>query len=279
MKYIYKNCGSCDITAKVNFFDIAEFGRNNGLNAHGYTLQRDFLWNLEIDDVIDDLEANGVKIDGKKRLENDINTNFNFKVLLQSKGIDRDVKFKGFADISEMRYLFAEDVEIVMPFGPADSKFLVQSSDINFGYNKGIIKKGIEAVKEEAARGYGRRLTQVIENDRFNVVGGRYVLTASRDELKDLTVYDDKANVIFDGYKSLQDPESGLAVTYDEFERMYLSVFDLGTMRTDVIPDVLYLHKDGTLRSHSGDFLLKEAVSASPAFPDILFDFSLEQAI
>ncbi len=258
MEYIYNNCGKCDITAEVNFYDLANWGIQNGLNVQGYTFQRDFFWNLGFDDVLDDLVYNGVKVPRHKSVSHDMATNFHFKVLVQSKNLDEDIDLAGFDGMDNLYFLYNREVRVKLSIGPDQSSFLVYTKEISFDPES--IKQGKQAVKDSTNRGYSYggngSATRIIEARKYNLEDGKYVLGFSREELQEAKIYDDKANLIFDGWKNFESQkEDKFALELDTFEQKFMSTFDLSKRQTEIIPDILYLHQDGSLQTFSPEFL------------------------
>jgi SAM-dependent MidA family methyltransferase len=257
MEYIYKNCGSCDITAEVNFYDIADWGRKNGLQVQGYTLQRDFLWNMDFDGISDDLTRKGVIIPRRKSIANDIATNFHFKVLIQSKNVDQGIELQGLDSMEDLYQPYSKNIDLILSIGPEQSEFIVITNDVNF--NKEIIRKGKQSIKDNIGNGYGfGGKTQIIEANDLNVENGKYIISLSRQELLDITIYNEQGQVLFRGWDYFKNQGKGkkLSIGYEEFEQKYLTNFDLTNMQSDIIPDMFYLHQDGSLQIFSPEFLL-----------------------
>lgn len=280
MEYIYANSGNCDITAEVNFYDIADYGLQNGLQIHGYTLQRDFLENLGFEEIVDDLIDSGVTIHRRKSIEHDIATNFHFKVLVQSKSIDKEIELSGLSAMEDFNFQYSRNVEIILPLGPQQAEFIVYTR--NFNFNKDLIKKGKQAVIDDS-RNYGYRFNNsinIIDTNGQNVQDGKYVLNLSRESILDTKIYNDQGGIIFDGWDYFEKQGKGkeLVFDYDTFEKKYLTNFDITQMQTEGIPDIFYLHQDGSLQTYSPEFLPK-GVMDKQSLPNNSINQKIGQAI
>jgi len=250
IKYLYDNSGSCDITANVNFYDMAKWGEAVGLNLYGYSLQRDFLWNLGFNDIIDNLLMQGIEVRNSKSLPHEIGTNFHFKVLVQSKNIDTKVSLEGLKNLDRFYVPYGQITHLVLPITPEQSSFLVCTND-RFNITAKTIKEGKEAVKtyKQNFGYYGMEYLNIIEPDERYVQDGRYVLPLLREEIEDMRIYNDKGEILFDSRDAFKDSarKKALSLDYKEYEKKYLSYLDLGRMDIEKIPSVFYLHKNGSI--------------------------------
>ncbi len=257
IKYIYDNSGSCDITANVNFFDLAAWGKAAGLNVNGYILQRDFLWNLRFDEIIDELLEQGVEVPGSRSIDADVATNFHFKVLIQSKNIDAEIPLEGLRHVEPFYYLYNQATNLVLPVTPQDSSFLVCTNDRS-NITSELIAKGKQAVKDYLSifRSYPGEYTRIIEAGESNLRDGVYVLQLFRQELEDIRIYNDQGDILFDSRQFFErkGASRGLGIAYQDFEQRYLTWLDLSWMSLDPIPNFFYLHKDGLIRTFPQDF-------------------------
>ena len=98
----YQNIGSQDITSFVDFTSLMKAGEKQGFITQGYTLQRRFLENLGFYSYLDSLDAKELSY-ARKELSRiamktliDPDDYGDFKVLIQSKGIIKDIELLGF---------------------------------------------------------------------------------------------------------------------------------------------------------------------------------------
>ena len=98
----YQNIGSQDITSFVDFTSLMKAGEKQGFTTQGYTLQRRFLENLGFYSYLDSLDAKELSY-ARKELSRiamktliDPDDYGDFKVLIQSKGIIKDIDLLGF---------------------------------------------------------------------------------------------------------------------------------------------------------------------------------------
>ena len=98
----YQNIGSQDITSFVDFTSLMKAGEKQGFITQGYTLQRRFLENLGFYSYLDSLDAKELSY-ARKELSRiamktliDPDDYGDFKVLIQSKGIIKDIDLLGF---------------------------------------------------------------------------------------------------------------------------------------------------------------------------------------
>ena len=98
----YQNIGSQDITSFVDFTSLMKAGEKQGFTTQGYTLQRRFLENLGFYSYLDSLDAKELSY-ARKELSRiamktliDPDDYGDFKVLIQSKGIIKDIELLGF---------------------------------------------------------------------------------------------------------------------------------------------------------------------------------------
>tara|TARA_B100000029_G_scaffold114861_1_gene107350 strand:+ start:17186 stop:18340 length:1155 start_codon:yes stop_codon:yes gene_type:complete len=98
----YQNIGSQDITSFVDFTSLMKAGEKQGFTTQGYTLQRRFLENLGFYSYLDSLDTKELSY-ARKELSRiamktliDPDDYGDFKVLIQSKGIIKDIKLLGF---------------------------------------------------------------------------------------------------------------------------------------------------------------------------------------
>jgi len=308
MEYIYERLGDCDITALVNFYDQAYWGRENGIDVLGYILERDFLWNLGFEEILKELlskeENQGKRL---KNFRNEVATNLNMKILVQSKGIDVNTKLKGFIKLEksfdddeefeiegadalkilevsagiDIKSLISQQyVSIVLPFGAEESKFIVYTSGYGAtNFDKYSIKKGLEAVKESirTTSHYTKIITPNGRNiDEGNIDNGKYVIYVKSSDLKDgMEIYDDKGQVIFSGWDFFDGREDELLF---ENAKKYVTRFDLNRADSEEIPDVFYLHQDESLQTYSPDFLPK-GVMDKQSLPEDSLNQKIGQAI
>ena len=283
IKYIYEESGTVDITANVNFFDAARWGKEAGLNVHGYALQRDFLWNLGFDEIIEDMRLQDKKLLRSKSLSAEIATNFHFKVLVQSKGVDTNIPLAGLKKTHGFHAKYAEEISVVLPIGRQESEFIVVSNDFNFQAER--IKKGIAELRQYLGflRDFRYR-NDIIKPSSYNLYEGKYVLTFKRKELSEkhdsLRIYNDLGELIFDSKETAwaQEKEKTLAITEADFNKRYLSRLDLNYEHIADAPKVLYVHSDGSLLSVPQGFLLQGAVDKKESLSRNQ-DFMLEQSI
>ncbi|MFH1092927.1 MAG: class I SAM-dependent methyltransferase [Candidatus Omnitrophota bacterium] len=274
MKYIYDNSGNCDITANVNFFDTAKWGKSAGLNVHGYTLQRDFLENLDFHKILDNLQRQDKPEPGLKSLSNDIVTNFHFKVLVQSKGLDADIPLAGFKQMDGFFMKYEQKISLILPIGPKESKFIVVTNDFNLQSEH--VKRGQEGLKKyaDSIRDY-RTKTEIIEGTN-NMREGKYVLDLKRKDFSegfsDLRIYNDKGELIFNA-KNISDYEKeAFVMTKKAFDQQYRTRFDLSDKHITNAPELFYVHPDGSLLIVPPIFLpegvvdKKESIDQNPNF-------------
>lgn len=256
--YLYANSGSCDITADVNFFDAAAWGKESGLNIHGYTLQRDFLWNLEFDEMLDDLPREVFKGQGPNAISNDVATNFHFKVLIQSKKVDKDITLKGLENTEEFQHLYNKGVELVLPFGPEQSSFLVVTNDRSNIMLK-LISEGRQKIQDHLSTFYSyggfHDFAQLEDAGALDVRKGKFVLHFSREQLEDIRIYNEQGGIVFDNMEYSKDKNKlkDFGIGYDAFEKKFLSRLDIERMGIEDIPDLLYLHSDGQIMTFPQD--------------------------
>ena len=98
----YQNIGSQDITSFVDFTSLMKAGEKQGFTTQGYALQRRFLENLGFYSYLDSLDTKELSY-ARKELSRiamktliDPDDYGDFKVLIQSKGIIKDIKLLGF---------------------------------------------------------------------------------------------------------------------------------------------------------------------------------------
>ena len=98
----YQNIGSQDITSFVDFTSLMKAGEKQGFTTQGYTLQRKFLENLGFYSYLDSLDTKELSY-ARKELSRiamktliDPDDYGDFKVLIQSKGIIKDIELLGF---------------------------------------------------------------------------------------------------------------------------------------------------------------------------------------
>ena len=98
----YQNIGSQDITSFVDFTSLMKAGEKQGFTTQGYALQRRFLENLGFYSYLDSLDAKELSY-ARKELSRiamktliDPDDYGDFKVLIQSKGIIKDIELLGF---------------------------------------------------------------------------------------------------------------------------------------------------------------------------------------
>ena len=98
----YQNIGSQDITSFVDFTSLMKAGEKQGFITQGYALQRRFLENLGFYSYLDSLDAKELSY-ARKELSRiamktliDPDDYGDFKVLIQSKGIIKDIELLGF---------------------------------------------------------------------------------------------------------------------------------------------------------------------------------------
>ncbi len=278
IKYIYANSGSCDITANVNFFDQARWGKIAGLNVHGYTLQKDFLCNLGFDVIIDELLKQGMQVSRRKSLLADIATNFHFKVLIQSKNVDPEMPLSGLKHIEPFYYLYGQATDLVLPVTPQESSFLVCTND-RINITPKLVAKGKESVKDylRIFPAYSREFAWIIEPNERNVRDGVYVLQLSRQEIEDMRIYNAQGDILFEGREFFKDKsrKNALAIEYEEYERRYLSLLDLESMDAEVIPDVFYLHRDGSMMTFPQHFRPLDVISSRKVQDEKFIDMTL----
>ena len=98
----YQNIGSQDITSFVDFTSLIKAGEKQGFTTQGYALQRRFLENLGFYSYLDSLDTKELSY-ARKELSRiamktliDPDDYGDFKVLIQSKGIIKDIELLGF---------------------------------------------------------------------------------------------------------------------------------------------------------------------------------------
>ena len=98
----YQNIGSQDITSFVDFTSLMKAGEKQGFTTQGYALQRRFLENLGFYSYLDSLDTKELSY-ARKELSRiamktliDPDDYGDFKVLIQSKGIIKDIELLGF---------------------------------------------------------------------------------------------------------------------------------------------------------------------------------------
>ena len=98
----YQNIGSQDITSFVDFTSLMKAGEKQGFITQGYALQRRFLENLGFYSYLDSLDTKELSY-ARKELSRiamktliDPDDYGDFKVLIQSKGIIKDIELLGF---------------------------------------------------------------------------------------------------------------------------------------------------------------------------------------
>lgn len=261
---IYARTGEIDITSNVNFYDLANWGNELGLVPLGYTLQRDFLWDLGIS-----------ALDIPDSFLFDINTNFNFKVLIQGKDIPEDISLTGLTSAKAMAeeikrikvmekkpekkivtgpfmWLYDKEITLVLPISNRQSDFLIFADSDLLLPSKEKISRGLSEIKEHFEN-FGPVQTRCGVIEKINQKGN-FIIDLKRSRLEaegKLKLVDSKGEVIFENiYNYLrQNPEKtgDLALSYKGFEKKYLSNFDLTRPDLDKIPNIYYLHSDGTL--------------------------------
>lgn len=103
----YQDIGQQDITCQVDFTSLMRLGERGGLETVGYTLQRRFLENLGFNELLDDLETQGLSA-ARAELSRiammtlvDPDEYGDFKVLAQAKGVEPGVELTGFQGLQD----------------------------------------------------------------------------------------------------------------------------------------------------------------------------------
>ena len=95
-EYPFRDIGEQDITAHVNFSDLIQTGNDLGLREIKYTTQGQFLIDWGILDIIENISKQGEeskkKISSVKNLFLPGSMGNKFKVLIQEKNLDREIK-------------------------------------------------------------------------------------------------------------------------------------------------------------------------------------------
>ncbi|HPB67781.1 MAG TPA: SAM-dependent methyltransferase, partial [Candidatus Omnitrophota bacterium] len=236
---IYAQAGKVDITAMVNFHDVAQAGEHTGLTTEGFTYQRDWLWNL-----------NEELVRLSDWAESDIATNFGFKVLIQSKGLKAGLRLKGLKEAKpeeRFGYLFTKNVALQLPETLKGAKYLVVS-DQYATIPAQVIQAGRNSVEQYIREQYSYRYTD--KPELVHPYNGQ--ITISRAKLEGAVLYNDQGEVIFNGQAFFaENPQliKAWGLTKAAFADRYASRVDLSRPDTDAIPEIFTLTKDLGLRA------------------------------
>ncbi len=240
---IYDRTSMCDITSDVNFYDLAAWGGDSGLKNEGYTFQRDFLWNLGIEDIT----INNRHLSDRDSY--DIGTNFNFKVLAQSKGFAQKTDLDAFKINREMfNYFYSKPIYLSLPVMAQNTKYVVMTN-ASRDLSKDLFLKGKDTVEKflnEDLKGYDPfKFQEVIPATAALVdARGHYIVKVGRDRLNDLKVWDDHGNVLYD---STRFEGRGVTESRNYFLGESLKMFDLSTPENPALSNFLKVVKNGTL--------------------------------
>ena len=237
---IYAQAGEINITAMVNFYDVAKAGERYGLKTAGFTYQRDWLWNLD----------EGL-VETSDSADHDIGTSFGFKVLIQTKGVPEGVQLTGLQEESRpedrFSYLFSKTLAVNLPENQEDTRYVVFAHDVNDIPAK-VIRAGRSSVDSYIRSRFGYSFSG-FPGVRETYKGYFYF---HRADLEDAVIFNDKGDVIFNG-PAFFAANPGLVeewgLTKGAFTERYASRVDLSRPDTDTVPEIFTLTEDLGLKA------------------------------
>ena len=261
---IYAQAGKVNITGLVNFYAVAEAGRKFGLLPQGMTYQRDWLWNLDEDLVhLSDWA------------EQEVATSFEFKVLVQSKGLPERVALTGLKETASDRrfeYLFGKPVTIVLPASQAAGAYVVYTESNSFReIPVEIIQSGSRKVADYIKNHFGYSYSSFPSVEE--VRDGK--IRIKREQLTDVVIRNAKGEIIFNGaefFAAAPELTQQWALTKRDFGAKFASRVDINQAEIEPVATEFVLTAEKTLTAQDASSSSPLTLKVNIATPDELFN-------